>query len=305
LVSLLFDGGHFSPQWWFDPEAGVTYNGLAPTQQKGHLTENGCNDVWSSPTVDLSVGMAFFGIGNCNHPDRVKRAPGVTTPKLVEGVMAVDLATGAFRWQFSPRKPANGLDLDFGATPNVLRPGVVGEGGKDGIYYAFDARTGRLLWQVKVAEASEVGGIIGSTAVGRFADGHQAIFAAAAIPVSTGDPGGSVADIAGHATRAFSVHAIDATTHTLRWSTPLAPTFGAVSTASRLVFVSNTVSDTFQVLDAEQGVPLRVQPVSSPPASPPTIWGDTVIFGSGITEPIPVVEQLKHIGGLWGFTTTH
>jgi outer membrane protein assembly factor BamB len=304
LVSLLFGDGHFTPQWWFDPEAGVTYRGLAPTQTKGHLTSNGCNDVWSSPAIDLSVGMAFFGVGNCNHPDRVKRAPGITSPRLVEGTMAVDLATGAFRWQFSPRPPANGLDLDFGATPNVLSPGVVGEAGKDGIYYAFDARSGRLLWQVKVAEASEIGGVIASTAVGRLLNGHQAVFAASAIPVSTGDPGGSFQDIATHPMRALGLHAIDTVTHKRVWSAPLGPNYGAPTFASHLVFVPNTFTESFQVVDAEHGVPVRIQPMNQFPASPPTIHGDEVIFGVGITEAIPVLEQLGRVGGLWAFTTT-
>jgi hypothetical protein len=29
-----------------------------------------------------------------------------------------------------------------------------------------------------------------------------------------------------------------------------------------------------------------------------------VFFGVGITEAIPVVEQLGRLGGLWAFTTT-
>jgi outer membrane protein assembly factor BamB len=304
LVSVRFQGGRFLPDWWFDPEAGVTYRGLAPTQTKGHLTENGCNDVWSSPSVDTSVGMVFFGVGNCNHPDRVKRAAGITSPKLVEGTMAVDLATGAFRWQFSPRKPANGLDLDFGATPNVLSPGVVGEAGKDGVYYVYEARSGRLLWQVKVAEGSEVGGVIASTAVGKLSNGHQAVFLASAIPVSTGDPASSVQDAATHPTRAFGVHAIDTVTHKIVWSTPLGPNYGAPSFASHLLFVPNTFSNSFQVLGADRGIPVRMQPMNQFPASPPAISGDMVFLGAGITEAIPVVEQLGRLGGLWGFTTT-
>ncbi|MEY2470934.1 MAG: hypothetical protein QOK28_263 [Actinomycetota bacterium] len=304
LVSLRFENGRFAPQWWFDPEAGVTYNGLAPTQTTGHLTENGCNDVWSSPTVDTSVGMVFFGVGNCNHPDRVKRAAGVTSPRLVEGTMAVDLATGAFRWQFSPRPAANGLDLDFGATANVLSPGVVGEASKDGIYYVYESRTGRLLWHVKVAEASSIGGVIASTAVGRFSNGHQAVFLASAIPVSTGDPGSSVQDIATHPQRAFGVHAIDTVTHKLVWNAPLGPNYGAPSFSSHLLFVPNTFTNTLQVLGADHGIPMRIQPMNNFPASPPTVYGDMVFLGAGITEAIPVVEQLGRLGGLWGFTTT-
>jgi outer membrane protein assembly factor BamB len=304
LVSLQFDGHQFTPDWWFDPEVGTTYRGLAPTQDVKHLTENGCNDVWSSPTIDRSVNMAFIGVGNCNHPDRVHRAPGVTKPSLNEATIGIDLATGAFRWEFTPRAPGNDLDLDFGATPNVLSPGVVGEGCKDGEYYAYEARTGKVLWHVKVAEASEIGGIIASTATGYFPDGHRAVFVASAIPVSPGKPGANANDLRFFPERAFGVHAIDATTHTVRWDAPAGPNYGAPIFSANMVFVPNTFTNTLMVISAENGVPLRVQPMNVPPAGPPAISGDSVILGTGITEAIPVLTQLSHLGGLWAFTTT-
>ena len=296
LVSVQFDGAQFTPQWFFDPEVGVTWDGLPPLMDKQHLTENGCNDVWSSPTVDVANGVVVFGLGNCAHPERVKRAAGVTKPTLVEGTVAVDLATGKFRWQATPRLPDNGLDLDFGATPNLLFPGVVGEAGKDGVYYAYESTTGKLLWKVKVAEASEIGGFIASTATGYLANGHRAVFLASAIPVSSNAPNESLRRIAGKPSRAFGVHAIDATTHTALWHTPLAPSYGAPIFSGRLVFVPNTFADAFVVLDAERGVPLRVQPLSAPTASPPVVTGDTVLIGTGIFA--------GNAGGLWAFTTT-
>jgi outer membrane protein assembly factor BamB len=304
LVSLQFDGAHFAPHWWFDPEIGVTWPGLAPLMDVKKLTENGCNDVWASPTVDLSANVVVIGLGNCNHPERVKRAPGVTKPTLVESTVGIDLATGQFRWEYTPRPAKNGRDLDFGATPNLLAPGVIGEAGKDGTYYAYNSHDGALLWKVKVAEASEIGGIIASTAVGRFSDGHQAIFAASAIPVSAGGFGGSVQDIRRHPLRALGLHAIDATTHKVRWHAVASANYGAPTFASHLVFLPNTFSDTFQIFDADHGVLLRAQPMNNFPASPPAIAGDSVYLGTGITEAIPIVEQLARLGGLWAFTTT-
>ena len=44
LVSLKLTADGFQPHWWFDPETGETYDGLAPLQDKNNLTENGCND---------------------------------------------------------------------------------------------------------------------------------------------------------------------------------------------------------------------------------------------------------------------
>ncbi len=180
VVSLRFDGHNLTPEWWFDPEAGQTYAGLAPTQRAGHETQHGCGDVWASPTVDTSVKTVVIATGNCRHPERVRRAPGVSTPSLVESVIALDLTTGAFRWQHAPRTAAEAaaLDFDFGATPNVLRPGVIGEGGKDGFYYVIDGRTGKPQWRVRVCNGSEVGGMIGSAALGAFSNGHPAVFVA-------------------------------------------------------------------------------------------------------------------------------
>jgi hypothetical protein len=100
------------------------------------------------------------------------------------------------------------------------------------------------------------------------------------------------------------VHAIDTVTHKRVWSAPLAPNYGAPTYASHLLFVPNTFSDTFDILSADTGAPLRAQPMNNAPASPPTISGDMVFVGAGITEAIPVVEQLARLGGLWGFTTT-
>jgi outer membrane protein assembly factor BamB len=260
--------------------------------------------VWSSPTVDAKSATVLFGVGNCNHPDRVKRAPGVTTPALNEGTIAVDLATGAFRWQYSPRQPGNDLDLDFGATPNALGAGAVGEASKDGSYYACDARTGKLLWSAHAAAPSEIGGIIASTAVGRFANGHRAIFLDAGIPLSSGRPDVTLRDVAGDPGRAFGVHAIDAVTHKVKWHAPSGPSYGALAYSHGLVFAPNTFTNTLLVLGAETGLPLRVQPLNAFPASPPAISGRYVYLGAGVTEDAPGFDQLAHSGGVWAFTPT-
>jgi len=304
LVSLTLDAGGFQPRWWFDPEAGQTYVGLAPTQSLGHLTEHGCNDVWSSPAIDALTNTASFGLGNCNHPELVQRAPGVITPALVESTVAVDLTTGSLRWQYAPHLPANGLDVDFGATPNVLAPGLVGEGGKDGHYYAYDSDNGAPLWNVQVATGSSIGGIIASTAVGKFSDGHQAVFAATSIPLSPADIQGSTQHNLLNPTHALGAHAIDATTHTVRWDAPAGPAYGAAVFSGGVVFVPDTFTNALLVLDADTGAILRAQPMNVPPAGPVAVSGSSVYMGSGITENLPGVSTLAALGGLWAFTTT-
>ena len=305
-ISLKLDNAGFHPDWWFDPEAGETYHGLAPVMPMNHLIRNGCNDVWASPTIDLSTNTVSFGTRNCPHPDKVQRAPGITRPELTEGIVGVDRTTGAFRWQDRARPAAAGygLDLDYGATPNVLKPGVVGEGGKDGYYTVTDSNTGALMWRVKAATGSDVGGFIASAAVGRFSNGHQGVFAAAAIPVHTVKPKQSVTEDAWRPGHALSLHAIDTVTHKVIWNSVTLPTFGAPTYANGLVFVGNTVSDSLLVLDADTGLPLRIQPLNFPSASPPAISGNSIYMGVGVDENIPGLQTLAHLGGVWRFTTT-
>ena len=306
LVSLLLDSaGHLHPDWWFDAETstGQAYQGLAPLSPDGSPHEHGCSDVWSSPAVDLSTSTVSFGVGNCNHPEQIGRDPNLA-PKLVESTIALDLTSGALEWQRAPHAPGNGLDLDFGATPNVLEPGVVGEGGKDGRYYAYDSATGAPLWNVQVATGSSIGGIIPSTSVGQFSSGlcagHSAVFADTAIPISPSDPKGSLANSVTHPTQAQAVHAIDATTHKVCWDALSLPSYGAPVFDNGVLFVPDTFSDQLLVLDGDTGVTLRTIPLNVPPASPVAVSGNRVFLGAGVGENgLPV----NNYGGIWAFST--
>ncbi len=298
LISLHMDAaGHLTPHWWYNPETGVTSAGFAPNR-----VEHGCNDVWSSPSVDRSTGTVVFGVGNCNHPERVGPAQG-PGQVLVEGVIGLNLSDGAFKWAMAPRPAKNGLDLDFGATANVFPGGgTVGEAGKDGVYYSINSANGTVNWSVKAATGSAIGGMIGSTALGKFSDGHDAVFAASAIPVSPNDAQNSFRNNIEHPNQAFGVHAIDATTHAVRWDAPAGPAYGAAVFAGGVVFVPDTFSDALLVLDGDTGAILRAQPMNVPPASPVAISGKNLYMGSGITENAPGLSQLAAFGGLWGFT---
>ncbi|MBV9412709.1 MAG: PQQ-binding-like beta-propeller repeat protein [Acidimicrobiia bacterium] len=295
--------GSLTPKWMFDPETGATVSGLPPLQAKPG-TEHGCGDVWSSPSV--AGDLVTFGVGNCDHPDQVKSS----TVKLVEGTFALHLNNGTVAWQATPHAPytctaqgsCTGLDLDFGATPNALTgiPGtaVTGEGGKDGVYYAYK-RDGSLSWKTTVATASDYGGMIGSTAVGKLGllhGNHPAIFAATAIPVHTSDVQGSLTNDAEHPTQAFGVHAIDAVTHQVVWDAPVGPAFGAAVYDNGVVYVPDTTNFSLMAFDADTGALLRVQPTGVPPSSPVAVSGNSLYMGAG--------TFVDGAGGVWGFQTT-
>ena len=123
----------------------------APTEGDG-ATGSGCGDVWGSQTVDVEIGVVYFGTGNC-----------VTSPKgwgrFSEAVVALSLADGEVRWTYQPHEP-NRDDLDFAGAPNLFEStapdgtprAIVGLGGKDGTYYALDRDTGELVWSTPVVE---------------------------------------------------------------------------------------------------------------------------------------------------------
>jgi polyvinyl alcohol dehydrogenase (cytochrome) len=119
--------------------------------------------VWSTPALDTATGRLYVGTGNAYHPP---------VADTTDAVLALDAATGAILGHFQATKgdafsgednPA-GPDYDFGASPNLLAGGLVGEGSKSGDYWALDRETLKPAWKVNVGPALPIGGILGSTA---------------------------------------------------------------------------------------------------------------------------------------------
>ncbi|HUY63724.1 MAG TPA: PQQ-binding-like beta-propeller repeat protein [Acidimicrobiales bacterium] len=300
LVALqLSPSGALTPLWQFDPETLTTYAGLAPPETTP--ADHGCGDVWSSPTVDLASRTIVFGAGNCGHP---------ANPNQDESTFAVALDSGDLLWQARPDPYTNQRDFDFGATPNLLGSGLVGEGGKDGTYYAYrldsSSTSPTAVWKTTVATGSGIGGMIGSTAVGRITDPvsgatDEAVFCDTAIPVAEDDPSGSIENDVTNPTQAMGVHAIDAVTHQVVWNLPAAPTYGAAVFDNGVVFVPDTVSDSLLVLDADTGAVIKAIPLDAPSSSPVAISGGSLYMGAGTTENgLPGTSSL---GGVWGFQT--
>jgi outer membrane protein assembly factor BamB len=299
LLEFNLQGGtgdwHLTPLWKYDPETRQTYT-TDPIHFGGAKSGHACGDVWSSPTI---IGkLAVFGVGNCDFTN-------VGSPPVTESVTAVSVDDGSLAWSYQPRQPgpAAALDLDFGATPNVLPNGNIGEGGKDGVYYSFKPAQASVLtpkpdWTSQVATASDYGGMIGSPAVGK-ANGNPAIFASTSIPVHTSQPQVSLQNDAQNPGQATGLHAIDATTGKKLWDAPATPVFGAASYAGGVVIVPDTVSFSAQAYDADTGALLWTFPTGAPPASPASVVGDSIYMGSGVDFGAP----LNQLGGVWAFQT--
>ncbi|MCA1654895.1 MAG: PQQ-binding-like beta-propeller repeat protein [Pseudonocardiaceae bacterium] len=120
--------------------------------------------VWSSPVADLATGTIFVGTGN--------NATGEAGD--IDSVLALDMYTGRPRWkqqmtfpdtyttqcekpdpgEYCPGLGTTALDADFGASANVISVDgrtLVTIGQKNGMFYAFDARTGKVVWRTEIA----------------------------------------------------------------------------------------------------------------------------------------------------------
>lgn len=129
--------------------------------------------VWSSPVIDPVTRTLFVGTG--------QNYTGTTGD--TDSMLALDADTGATRWAHQMVHPdtwrllcdtpgdsaycpggADALDFDFGSTPNIFWAGgrtLVGDGEKNGIYNVFDARTGAIVWQHRLSQATAGSGISG------------------------------------------------------------------------------------------------------------------------------------------------
>jgi polyvinyl alcohol dehydrogenase (cytochrome) len=237
--------------WYFDPDKGKP--------------ASGCNGVWSSPTVDLERRLVFAGTANCT-----------TSPEgwgdYSEAIFAISLDDGEPKWSYQPRGPSN-LDFDFPGAPNLFTIGdqdVVGLGGKDGVYYALERDTGKLVWKVTASKPRvqgrnfSTGGFIGATAV---ADGMVV--------------GGTAID-----GPCPCLHGIDTAKGELAWQQDAAaPTFAPSSIVNGVAFSGSTTDFTLRALDAKTGDVLWSQEMAGGVAGGAVVTGDTVVAVAGIREP--------------------
>lgn len=212
--------------------------------------------VWASPAVDTRTGRLYVGTGNAYHPP---------SSRMTDSIVALDARTGAVRGHYQAlaqdtfsAQDRMGPDADFGASPNLIRApggrGLVGEGAKDGTYYAVDRRTMRLRWKTSIGPGSAFGGILGSTAYdGQRVYGTDAISGEVAALGRGGlvrwrSVDGGALDFSPLATSNGVVYSLtptgllmtrDSTTGAVLGRVSVGgPTFGGISVAGRTVYVA-------------------------------------------------------------------
>ena len=201
----------------------------------------------------------------------------------------IGFAPGA-TWCPSPASP----DFDFGGgSPNLIvvptahgLETLVGEGQKSGIYWAFNAANGNIVWDTLVGPGSSLGGIEWGSAY----DG-QRVYAAEA------DPFGIPYTLSGGASAAGGSWAgIDPSTGAIEWQTATPGGYGAlgpVSTAAGVVYAgsldpSPTDPDMF-ALNAATGQILWSFAAGSSINSAPAIVDGTLYWGTGYSHLGPAL----------------
>jgi glucose dehydrogenase len=109
----------------------------------------GGGSIWHSPSVDLDLGLLYFGVGNPSPQAAGESRPGDNL--YTSSLVAIELKTGRYRWHYQ-QVPHDMWGYDV-ASPPVLfdyeRDGqkipAVGQASKLGWYFVHDRRDGTLL----------------------------------------------------------------------------------------------------------------------------------------------------------------
>ncbi|TDK56294.1 hypothetical protein E2K98_26980 [Bacillus salipaludis] len=142
---MAFKASDLSPAWdqpfWTVPEQGKGW-------VKGKFIGGGA--VWNPMSFDPDTDMMYFGVGNPAPDFFIKARPGKNP--YTDSVVALDSKTGKFVWAKSEVENDE-WDYDAAATPMVLNATVGGNkkkvvvhGGKNGKWFAWDAKTGDTIY---------------------------------------------------------------------------------------------------------------------------------------------------------------
>ena len=247
--------------------------------------------------LDLTTGAIKWGSRAMDY-DGWNVACGLSVPGLftIPGDFFGAPTPGAYGNCPDPIAPGPGRqvgpDWDFAQGPMIFAgpgslggQGLVGAGQKSGMFWAFRATDGALVWKTQVAP----GGVTGGLQWGSATDGQRLFVAAAnAGPALAG--AGAGAEIwtlkDGSTTRAGGWASLDAKTGSVLWTTkdPLGSRAeAAVSGANGVIFGCNLdyVRGTMYALDAKTGKPLWSFDSGGPCNAGPSIADGMVFWGTG------------------------
>jgi polyvinyl alcohol dehydrogenase (cytochrome) len=225
-----------------------------------------------------------------------------TSPRdFFDSLVALNLETGAILWGhkvegwdaftiacllreggFCPT--GRSKDFDFGGGgPNLftaLGTRLVGDGQKSGIYWVFNAATGKIAWETLVGPGTELGGIEWGTAY----DGSRIYVPEADPPIQA--PPIEYKLAGGEGVAGGSWAALNPNTGAFDWQVPTpggASALGPPSAADGVVFVGGMASTEANMfaLEAATGRQLWSYRAEGSVNAGPAIVGGVVYWGSG------------------------
>jgi polyvinyl alcohol dehydrogenase (cytochrome) len=240
--------------------------------------------VWSTPTFDKETNSLYVTTGNNYNPPVTKTA---------EAIIAIDAATGKFRWVNQPRPSDSSpdLDYDFGDSPQIYRlkngRKVVGAGQKSGVYYVLDAATGVVINQIRVEPGGLLGGLFADTAV------HNGVVFAN----GTNWPGDNF--IKGIPPVAGDLIAIagDGSGVLWRFTTPGSPNLCGVAVANGVVYFQSLSDGNLYALDERTGDKLA-QVMTGGTLSGPAVAQGRVYLGTGNSFALLANFEFKGTPGI-------
>ena len=289
---------------------------------------------WYAPSFDAQ-GNLYLGVANPGplFGQRYPLGSSRPGPDLYTDSVVKLSPQGRLLWYYQ-LTPHDLYDWDLQNNPVLTtangRPVVV-DGGKAGILFELDAKTGQLLWKLPVGghQGHENDGLLTENAKpgshaglpARFclepsifggietqlASNGSTTFAAVndlALPASaTGYTAGVAADLAAVIKATGEMVAVNQDTGTIEWDTPIPSSpYGAATVTNDVVFTTTFHGDLF-ALDAGTGQVLLKTPLSAGSNAPVAIDGDYVIAGAGVPlsakqQPMIIAYKLGATGKL-------
>jgi quinohemoprotein ethanol dehydrogenase len=120
----------------------------------------GGGTVWNALSYDPELGLAFIGVGNGFPYNQERRSPGGGDNLFLASIVAVDIATGAYRWHY---QVCPGEQWDCTATTDMTLAvlnidgkdrKVVMQAPKNGFFYVLDRETGEFISAEKIAKVT-------------------------------------------------------------------------------------------------------------------------------------------------------
>lgn len=293
----------------------------------GNPNINSGGGIWYPPAIDLENEVTFWGTGNpapfpgiVSYPNAASRpGPNLYTNSLV----ALDMGTGEMLW-YNQVKPRDLFDLDFQLSPILPEEHahLVLMSGKLGIIFAFDRKTGEIIWETSVGEhmndeleevplGEEVfvmpgvwGGVETPMA---YAEGvlYALVLNLGTPYTATGFDAANGTEAVANATgrtqletATSEVVAIDAANGEILWESHFdKPAFGAVTVVNDLLFTA-MFDGTIYALSRDDGSIVWSYQAPGGINAWPAVAGDTIVWPVGVgREPVVLALKLGAEGG--------